>query len=57
MTKKELEIIYNALTIYYENESESDALDLKDKSELIHRISKLQLKVLKLYKTSPKHID
>jgi hypothetical protein len=50
MTQKELEIIYDALTIYYENESESDALDLKDKSELMYRISKLRLKVLKLIK-------
>ena len=50
MTNKELEIIYDALTIYYENESESDALDLKEKAELMYRISKLRLKILKLLK-------
>jgi hypothetical protein len=42
MTQKELEIIYNALIIYYQNES--DVLDPKDKADLMYRISKLQLK-------------
>ena len=46
MTQKDLEIIYNALIIYYQNESESDALHIKYKSEVMYRISKLQLKDL-----------
>jgi hypothetical protein len=50
LTEDELDIIYDSLIIYYDNESESDALDLKDKAELMHRISKLRLKVLKLIK-------
>lgn len=42
MTQKDLEIIYNALIIYYQNES--DTLDIKYKAEVMYRISKLQLK-------------
>ncbi len=48
MTKKELELIYDALQVYYEMENESDALDLKDKSKLLNYITKVQLKVVKL---------
>ena len=45
MTKKELELLFNALEVYYEMESESDALNFKDKAELMYRISKLKLKI------------
>jgi ABC-type bacteriocin/lantibiotic exporter with double-glycine peptidase domain len=48
LVEDELDIIYDALTIYYKNES--DALDLKDKEELMYRISKLRLKFVKLIK-------
>jgi hypothetical protein len=59
MTRKELELMICALEMYYEMELNSDALDLKDKSDLIHRISELRLKVYKKLrdKLSPKHID
>ena len=52
LTKKELSLIYDALIVYYEMELESDALDTKDKAELMYNISKTQLKVLKLYKST-----
>ena len=50
MTKKDLGIIYNALELYKENECQSDALDVLEKSELICDIDKVITKVLKSLK-------
>jgi len=45
MTRKELELLFCSLEVYFKMELESDKLDLKDKLELINRISKLKMKI------------
>lgn len=47
MTKRDLEIIHTALELYKENECQSDALDVLEKSQLICDIDKVIVKVLK----------